>query len=323
MNLTLQMLLDEGSSALSEAGIGEAVLDAKLLLFEAFGTDMTHFIMDRNARLRDEDSVERAVADYRRLIARRSGRIPLQQITGCCGFMGLDFYVNEHVLIPRQDTETLVEEVLKDIGGRDSKVLDMCAGSGCIGLSLLVLGGFREVVEADISMEALKVTKRNAERMIGNKLRTVHAESRQLSEQPWGLELSGKYNSGSGMKEFCVKLLESDLFSSFTEGQRERFDVIVSNPPYIPSAVIEGLEPEVKDHEPRLALDGSDDGLIFYRRLAGKCPDYLNPGGAVYFEIGYDQGEAVSALLREAGFERVCVIKDAPGHDRVVKGILC
>ncbi len=293
MKLTLQTLLDEGSRRLEEAGIEESLLDAKYLLFEAFCTDMTHFIMNRNEELRDEDTVKRAVAVYRETIGRRAMRIPLQQITGSRGFMGLDFYVNEHVLIPRQDTETLVEEVLKDFKGKDKSdrtVLDMCAGSGCIGLSLMVLGGFFHVTEADISAEALKVVKRNAERLL---------------EDGW---------------EDRVSLLEGDLFSSFA-GKRE-FDVIVSNPPYIPTAVIEGLEPEVKDHEPRIALDGKEDGLYFYRRLVKECPRYLKPGGTVYFEIGYDQGEAVSALLREAGFQDVCVIKDAPGHDRVVKGVL-
>ena len=293
MKLTLQTLLDEGSGRLSEAGIEESILDAKYLLFEAFHTDMTHFIMNRNEELRDEDTVKRAVAVYRETIERRAMRIPLQQITGSRGFMGLDFYVNEHVLIPRQDTETLVEEVLKDCKGRDKTemaVLDMCAGSGCIGLSLMVLGGFSHVTEADISREALKVVKMNAERLL---------------ETGW---------------EDRLTLLESDLFSAFV--RTRGFDMIVSNPPYIPTAVIEGLEPEVKDHEPRIALDGKEDGLYFYRRLAKESPMYLKPGGAVYFEIGFDQGEAVSALLSEAGFQDVCVIKDAPGHDRVVKGVL-
>lgn len=328
MNLTLQALLDEGSRTLFDAGIGEAVLDAKLLLFEAFGTDMTHFIMDRNTRLGDGDSVERAVADYRAMIVRRSKRVPLQQIMGSSEFMGLEFYVNEHVLIPRQDTETLVEEVLKDFKGQDKKVLDMCAGSGCIGLSLLALGGYNSVTEADISLEALKVTKRNAKQVMEAKMNPVKIEPQRLTEQPWRMVIEGRLlDSGISVKpaaSVCrVTLVESDLFSSFTGKWQERFDIIVSNPPYIPSAVIEGLEPEVKDHEPRLALDGSEDGLVFYRRLARECPAYLNPGGAVYLEIGYDQGEAVSGLLKEAGFEGVCVIKDAPGLDRVVKGIWC
>ena len=156
----------------------------------------------------------------------------------------------------------------------------------------------------------------------------VKIESQRLAEQPWRMMIEGRLlDSGISVKpaaSVCrVTLVESDLFSSFTGKWQERFDIIVSNPPYIPSAVIEGLEPEVKDHEPRLALDGSEDGLVFYRRLARECPAYLNPGGAVYLEIGYDQGEAVSGLLKEAGFEGVCVIKDAPGLDRVVKGIWC
>lgn len=290
MKLTFQTLLDEGAKKLKLSGIGEAELDAKYLLFEAFHTDMVHFLMHRNDEVKDEDSVKRAVAEYRAMIERRSARIPLQQITGSREFMGLEFYVNENVLIPRQDTETLVELVLKDYRGKNPRILDLCTGSGCIGVSLAVCGGFSDVTLADISPEALKVAERNAGR---------------LTE-----------------KTQSVRFVESDLFSYFSGSPKERFDVIVSNPPYIPTAVIEELEPEVKDHEPRLALDGMADGLHFYKRLAGSCAEYLNPGGAVYFEIGYDQGLAVSGLLWEAGFKDVSVYRDATGLDRVVKGTM-
>lgn len=326
MNLTLQTLLDEGTRALELSGIGEAGLDAKYLLFEAFHTDMVHFLMHRNEEVKDEDSVKGAVADYRRMIERRSQRIPLQQITGSREFMGLDFCVDEHVLIPRQDTETLVELVLKEFQGRDPALLDLCTGSGCIGLSLAVLGGFTDVTLADISREALNVAVKNARRLAAERLKPLEWRLDTLEERPWRLELKTGAQEDGGLNHAesarTISLVESDLFSAFSGAGRRTFDVIVSNPPYIPTAVVEELEPEVKDHEPRLALDGREDGLHFYKRIAEECREYLRPGGAVYLEIGYDQGEAVCGLLRSAGFERVKVYRDMPGLDRVVTGIM-
>ncbi|MDR2022900.1 MAG: peptide chain release factor N(5)-glutamine methyltransferase [Hungatella sp.] len=283
MNLTLQLLLEEGELKLSKAGVEEASLDSRYLLFEAFHTDMVHFLIDRNRRLPDEDFSLEAVSEYRSMIEKRSKRIPLQQITGSREFMGFEFSVNEHVLIPRQDTETLVELVLKDYKGKKPEVLDMCTGSGCIAISLAKLGGLDRVTAVDISREALKVAEKNAGKLLGE----------------------GK-----------ITLIESDLFASLED--QKKFDVIVSNPPYIPTKIIEGLQPEVRDFEPMLALDGKEDGLYFYRRLALESRHHLAHGGAVYFEIGYDQGEAVNDLLKDAGFEEIRVVKDAAGLDRVI-----
>lgn len=282
MSLTLQILLEEGTEALTKAGVTEASLDAKYLLFEAFETDMTHFLLDRNQSLSEEENTPR-ILNYRSMVEKRSQRIPLQQITGSREFMGMEFYVNEHVLIPRQDTETLVELVLKDYKGMKPVILDMCTGSGCIAISLAGIGGFDRVTAVDVSKEALKVAEKNAENLLGQ----------------------GR-----------ITFVESNLFSSLEE--QKKFDVIVSNPPYIPTKIIEGLQPEVRDFEPMLALDGKEDGLYFYRRLADEGRRYINAGGAVYFEIGYDQAEAVSDLLREAGFAEIRVIKDAAGLNRVV-----
>ncbi|MEY8354698.1 peptide chain release factor N(5)-glutamine methyltransferase [Lachnospiraceae bacterium 54-53] len=281
--MTLQLLLEEGTAKLEKAGVEEASLDSRYLLFEAFHTDMAHFLLDRNKRLSDEDSVLNAAANYRSMIEKRSERIPLQQITGSREFMGLEFYVNEYVLIPRQDTETLVEQVLRDYKGMKPEILDMCTGSGCIAVSLALLGGFDRVTGADISREALQVAEVNVRRLMGDDK---------------------------------VTLIESDLFTAWEENRK--FDVIVSNPPYIPTKIIEELQPEVRDHEPILALDGMEDGLHFYRRLVLDCRRFLKPGGAVYFEIGYDQGDAVSGLLKEAGYQEIRVVKDAAGLDRVV-----
>lgn len=283
MDLTLQGLLDDGAEQLKNAGVPDAVLDARLLLFFVFHLDMTRWLMERNRLLTEKDQAE--TEEYRQLIGKREQRIPLQYLTGSQEFMGLEFAVNSHVLIPRQDTETLVELVLKEHPDKDCSVLDMCTGSGCIAVSLAVLGGYREVVGADISEEALAVAESNARRL-------CKGESR-------------------------VSFIKSDLFEHLPEDKQ--FDIIVSNPPYIPSQVIEGLEPEVRDHEPVLALDGTEDGLYFYRRLADECGRFLKPGGCVYYEIGWDQEEDVSSLLAGAGFTRIVTVKDLPGLDRVVK----
>ena len=221
MSVTLNQLLEEGTDRLNKAGIQEAEIDARYLLLEAFHTGLTHFLIDRNRTMNETDKSGESIRDFYHMLALREKRIPLQQITGSREFMGLDFFVNEHVLIPRQDTETLVEQILKDYKGRNPRVLDLCTGSGCIAISLARLGGFESVVAADISDEALKVAKRNGEAILG--------------------------------KEKITFLL-SDLFDAI--GSDETFDVIVSNPPYIPTSVISQLQPEVRDYEPFLALDG-------------------------------------------------------------------
>ena len=287
MRLTLDLLLTEGAKVLEEAGIGEATIDARYLLFEVFHTDMTHFLLDRGRVLSEDDQVLDQVKQYRLMIEKRSQRIPLQHITGSREFMGLEFFVNEHVLIPRQDTETLVELILKDYKDRKPVILDMCTGSGCIAISLSKIGGFDRVTAVDLSKEALKVAKRNADVLLG----------------------PGR-----------ITLIESDLFQAIEP--ESRFDIIVSNPPYIPTEIIQELQPEVRNFEPMLALDGREDGLYFYRQLDSEGRRFLNPGGSIYFEIGYDQAEAVSALLEDAGFAEIRVVKDAAGLDRVVCAVM-
>lgn len=217
---------------------------------------------------------------YREYLKKRSQRIPVQQILGVQEFMGLSFLVTPDVLCPRQDTEVLVEEALKYIGP-GNHILDMCTGSGCIILSLLHFAKDCKGTAADLSEKALAVAKENAKRL--------------SAECTW---------------------VHSDLFENI-EG---RFDVIVSNPPYIATKEIEALMPEVRDREPRMALDGMEDGLFFYRKIVASSKDFLNPGGWLLFEIGYDQGEAVSEMMRAAGYSQVKVIKDLAGLDRVVIG---
>lgn len=275
--MTYREVCEKGERALAEAGIEEAELDARLLLEYVCGTSRSDLLAHGDREVAPED-----LRFYERLTARRGARIPLQQLTGRQDFMGLEFTVNEHVLIPRQDTEILVEEVLKNLHD-GMRVLDMCTGSGCILISLLHYSNDCTGVGADISAEALQVAERNKTKL-----------------------------PGTGGAVF----LQSDLFEN-VEGQ---FDIIVSNPPYIPSDVIETLMPEVREHEPRQALDGSEDGLFFYRRIVAESADYLPGGGMLFFEIGYDQAAAVCRLMEEAGFLEINVVKDYAGLDRVVYG---
>lgn len=278
-----------GKEGLEAAGIEEAALDARLLLEYVCKTDRNELLAHGDRPVTEEQERQ-----YRELLKRRESRIPLQHLTGEQEFMGLRFFVNEHVLIPRQDTEILVEEVLKNLHDGMS-ILDLCTGSGCILISLLRYTNNCHGLGVDISPEALSVAGGNAERLVPESL--VRDEDRDCAK---------------------LRLLESDLYER-VEGQ---FDVIVSNPPYIPTKVIETLMPEVREHEPRIALDGSEDGLLFYRRIIEGSRAHLKGGGMLFFEIGYDQGKAVSELMEQAGFLEVQVTKDYAGLDRVVSGIL-
>lgn len=278
--MTLFHLMTEGTRALEQSGNPDAKNDATQLLLTAFHLDMVHYLLNRMQELPDQDAARSCTALYREMIGRRRRRVPLQQILGVQEFMGLEFRVNRHVLIPRQDTETLVELVLEEQQG--GSLLDMCTGSGCIAVSLAVKGSFETVAAADISGEALKVARENAKRLY----------------------------AGS------ISFYQGDLFEAVPAGSR--FDVITANPPYIPTAVIRTLQPEVRDHEPMLALDGSEDGVYYYRRIAAAARDYLTEDGMLYFEIGHDQGEAVRGILEASGYRDIRVVKDLPGNDRVV-----
>lgn len=273
--MTFREAISFGERQLNNAGIVDARNDAWLLLTYVCKIDNTFYYVHMDEEMRVEQ-----VAEYESVLSKRAEHVPLQYITGEQEFMGIPFRVNDAVLIPRQDTETLVEEALKVVRP-GMKVLDMCTGSGCILISIL-----KNIVEVegygyDISKQAINVAKENA------KLNNVVATFER-----------------------------SDLFEEVTD----IFDVIVSNPPYIPTDVIGGLMPEVALFEPFQALDGKEDGLHFYRRIVEVAFQYLNPNGMLLFEIGHDQGEAVSNLLLNAGYKNVRVIKDLAGNDRVVIG---
>lgn len=302
--MTLHELLAEGTGRLEASGIPEAALDARRLLLEAFHTDTVHFLMNRTQPMLQNPDTEEAISDYRQMIEKRCRRIPIQYILGSQEFMGLTFLVNRHVLIPRQDTETLVELVLAEQPCREKNILDLCTGSGCIAVSLAVKGGYLDVTATDLSEEALCVAKENAERFLDGAFVSAGGQETKPQAAP-----------RREKKHFA--LYQGDLFQALPMGKR--YDILVSNPPYIPTEVIKGLQPEVRDCEPVMALDGAADGLVFYRRIAAGAKDWLNPGASVYLEIGYDQGAAVSRLLSEAGFQNIKVIKDLPGLDRVVR----
>ena len=273
--MTLREAWNLGKKRLTAAEVPDADLDAWYLLEWCTGVSRSHY-----QAYPDEIISHDQEEQYRASLVKRERRIPLQQITGEQEFMGLSFYVNEHVLIPRQDTEILVEETAKFL--RDGmQFLDLCTGSGCILLSLLHLKPGVEGTGVDLSPEALKVAEKNRERL--------------------------------GAK---AALIQSDLFDKI-EGA---FDVIVSNPPYIKRAEIETLMDEVRLHEPYMALDGHEDGLYFYREIAEEAPKYLRAGGGLFLEIGCDQGACVAELLRQQGFVDVKVVKDLAGLDRVVEG---
>ena len=219
---------------------------------------------------------------YKEYLEKRQKRIPVQHITGVQCFMGLDFFVTPDVLCPRLDTEVLIEEALKRIKP-GSRILDMCTGSGCIILSLLHYAKECTGTAVDLSEKALAVARKNAK----------------------------------NLEKECT-FIHSDLF----ENIQGKYDVIISNPPYIATKEIEALEPEVRIHEPMMALDGMEDGLFFYRKIVSASNEFLNPDGWLFFEIGYDQGKAVSDMMIEAGYSGVQVIKDLAGLDRVVIGKL-
>lgn len=273
----LREVYTEGKNRLQKAGVQSYEFDARQLLFFVFSIDANQYLLNQSMPLSEEE--EKKVNSYFEAIQKRSEKIPLQYITGEQNFCGLDFYVNENVLIPRLDTEVLVEKIL-EYEEPGQRVMDMCTGSGCIAITLQKLGGF-QVMAVDISEEALTLARKNAQR-----------------------------------NQAQVTFFQSNMFEQLSN--TSKVDVIVSNPPYIESKVVDELDDEVKKYEPRLALDGMEDGLHFYRILAREGKRFLNEGGRLYVEIGFDQAEAVKEIFGAQGFLDIQVYKDLAGLDRVV-----
>lgn len=274
----LKDLIKDGIEKLQKTSDLDATVDAWLLAEEVLGITRAQYFINPQ-RLVDKEDADK----FFKFIDMRCNKIPLQHITGKQEFMGLSFNVNEDVLIPRQDTELLVESVLnylkQKMKGKKVKVLDMCTGSGCIAISIKKLAENVDVTAVDLSQKALKVAIDNAN------------------------QLDAK-----------VTFIESDLF----ENVSGKYDIIVSNPPYISKSDIETLMEEVKNHEPMMALDGDEDGLKFYKKISEKLNEYLSDGGMIFYEIGYDQGKTVPDILKQYNFKDINVYKDLSGNDRVV-----
>ena len=327
---SLQKIETTGKKLLVEAGVEEeeAALEVRLLLQESFSLNTASYLLRKQESLckADREKVEAAGIEQTEILGKfhsffenfekRRRRIPLAQILGRQSFYGLDFFVNEDVLIPRADTECLVDLVLEDyadlakqagktyaekrnsehvsnkhedtveneVNSSSLNILDLCTGSGCIGISVAKHLPYQELLLVDLSEKALAVAKKNAEKHLGEN----------------------------------VTLLQSDLL---TEVQGKKFSLLLSNPPYIVSRVIPGLDREVSEYEPKMALDGGEDGLVFYRRIAKEAKAVLLPGARLYLEIGYDQGESVKDIFQKEGYEAVKVFPDLSGNPRVLRGI--
>ena len=327
---SLQKIETTGKKLLVEAGVEEeeAALEVRLLLQESFSLNTAGYLLRKQELLckADRENVEAADIEQTEILGKlhsffenfekRRRRIPLAQILGRQSFYGLDFFVNEDILIPRADTECLVDLVLEDYAGlakqagktysekRNSEhvsnkhednveneanssslnILDLCTGSGCIGISVAKHLPYQELLLVDLSEKALAVAKKNAEKHLGEN----------------------------------VTLLQSDLLTGV---RGKKFSLLLSNPPYIVSRVIPGLDREVSEYEPKMALDGGEDGLVFYRRIAKEAKAVLLPGARLYLEIGYDQGESVKDIFQKEGYEAVEVFPDLSGNPRVLRGI--
>ena len=267
-------LLQLGQKTLEQDNIADASLDAWYLLAYVSGMNRADFFLKQ-----EEMPGQEQITQFLELIEQRRRHIPLQHLVGSSEFMGLEFITGPQALIPRQDTETLVEALCPLVKGK--RVLDLCTGTGCIAISLKLLGEAAQVDGVDLSEDALALAERNAKKLQAD-----------------------------------VHFWKSDMWSQV----RDCYDIIVSNPPYIARAEVETLMPEVREHEPRMALDGGEDGLDFYRQIAEHAGKHLTPNGMLWLEIGYDQRESVSRLLEQNGFIQIGSLKDLCGKDRVVFG---
>lgn len=274
--MTVAKAVNNIKEKLSAAGIDTASLDAQLIAGKALNMTRVQILTYPDKILTEEEKCK-----INEMFLKRINRMPMQYILGECEFMGLNFKVNSNTLIPRGDTEILVEKAIELINENNYKyVLDIGTGSGAIAVSIAKYTGAK-VTAVDISNEAIMVAKENATN-----------------------------------NEVNIEFINSDLFEDVTGS----YDLIVSNPPYIEKDVIKTLEPDVKDYEPVIALDGGCDGLDFYKSITKDCCKYLNENGSIIFEIGYNQGEVVSSLLSAYNFGKISVKKDLAGLDRVVIG---
>ncbi len=273
--MTWREALVWGRNTLKEKNVPDYHIDAKILIETVLQIHYGEFILSENKEMPEANRRR-----YQALIEKRSERIPLQYIINDANFMGLSFRVNRDVLIPRQDTECIVERILPS--AKNKRILDLCTGSGCIGISIAALEKSAEVHCSDISEAAVRTAGENAK-----------------------------------ANRVTIKCIQSDLFEKIIE----KYDIIVSNPPYIKTGDISSLMPEVRDYEPKAALDGGEDGYNFYRRIISSASSFLNSGGLLVLEIGYDQAEYVSGYMKKNGFSQVETGKDLAGNDRMISGV--
>ena len=306
--MTIREAVKWGAKRLSDNNVDNADHDSFELLSAINGMTRTFYLVNGDSMLSEENYLL-----YEEYIDKRAAHVPLQHILGKAYFYGYEFEVNEDVLIPRPDTEVLVGEVIRITRNGDN-ILDMCTGSGCILISILKERADAHGTGVDLSDEALKVAVRNA--------RTLevaeHAEFVQsnLFSEMQNIVYGTEYMKRTAVKD-TVKMTECE---NSNRNYSRAYDMIISNPPYIPTAEIEDLMDEVKLHDPRMALDGMEDGLYFYRAITKQAQDHLVPGGWLLYEIGCSQGEDVAALLRKYKFEDIEIRQDLAGLDRVVLG---
>ena len=298
--MNYKTLLKDAIGILEKNKIEDAEHDATEILLNLLDIDMARFLFEYEDDLEERFEkrfISNLISDYDELINARASHFPLQYILGETYFCGLKFLIDRNVLIPRQDTETLVEKVLADNPDKNKFVLDLCTGSGCIAVSLASLGDYKLVVGTDISEEALEVASKNAENI--------------LPDYEYDDEMLQR-----------IYFLRSNIFDNLGKISDklgiEKFDIITANPPYIRTSDLSNLQIEVSKYEPRLALDGDKDGLKYYRLIAKEAKKYLNDGGKIYLEIGYDQADDVKEIFSNNGFEFVELINDLNDKNRVI-----
>ncbi len=331
-----RVLIKEGEYRLSKAGVMDARIDSEELYCFLTGCDRVVLFLNK-----EQEADKETEEAYFKLIEKRAARVPLQHITGTQEFMGFEFKVSPDVLIPRQETEILVTEAARTlIEGRKSAahakaqkrgklfrmfssppeydVLDLCCGSGAIGVSLAKICEDISVTASDISKKALAIAGENARKnrveiefVCGDLFAAIKSGDQM---DPKADPAAGSSGAGGSGRPLWPSRLQG-------KGSRvQRFDMIVSNPPYIKRSSIAVLQEEVKSHEPMLALDGGEDGLDYYRRIIDEAHDYLKSGGWLFLEIGFDQGEALRKMIMDTGRYSVPeIIHDLAGRDRVVK----
>lgn len=298
--MKLRNILDDAKALLKKHNIDDYDFDATEILLSILDMDMTEFLCEEDIELEDKyetNAISRLISNYDELIEARAEHFPLQYILGETYFCGYKFEIDRNVLIPRQDTEVLVEKVISDNPDKNKFVLDLCTGSGCIAIALANLGNYKLIVGTDISDDAISIAAKNAENLVNSN------------------EIDDEMNQK-------IYFLQSDLFSNFNKIKDnlgiESFDIITANPPYIRSADLSKLQDEVRKYEPRLALDGDKDGLKYYREIAKDACKYLSDNGKIYLEIGYDQARDVKSIFEKAGYTHIETIKDLGDNDRVI-----